>query len=222
MGYYSANGDTECRICQAGYYCSSPATEQAVSALNYAPAGSTFQRIVPHGYKYVDSGTEPVKCSGGTYWRASDATCPECAAGQFCPTDSNGLVGAAALTVPSGFYTDAAGSENAIMTPPGFKSTSVSAAPTACGAGEFSLGGTTTCTQCPSGYECSNPGAVPVKCPGGTYSAAGASSCTECPAGSECPFIASSTTNVCTSGTYYQDGAEPGEPAVCIICPPGH
>ena len=108
-GYYSAAGTPDCRTCKAGFYCPSPATETAVTGGGkyYAPAGSTFQRVVPHGYGFVSTSIEPIKCGAGTWWRSSDATCVQCTAGQFCPIDSTtGLVGNVALTVPTGFYTD--------------------------------------------------------------------------------------------------------------------
>jgi hypothetical protein len=52
---------------------------------------------------------------------------------------------------------------------------------------QYSLAGSTSCSQCPAGNKCISKTDAPIACQTGEYAIAGAMVCTPCPAGKKCP-----------------------------------
>ena len=101
--------------------------------------------------------------------------------------------------------------------PPGSQCVDPSSSPVQCQSGEYSLGGSTSCTQCPGGYECSSLDAPPVACPPGEFATPGSVSCGLCDLGYFCPTNATVERFACSPG-YFSDSLGTIE---CEICHAG-
>jgi hypothetical protein len=90
--------------------------------------------------------------------------------------------------------------------------------PVPCSAGEYSPGGTISCSDCPKGFYCpKNKLSSPIFCPNGTYSdSTGAVECVECPPGKSCVYGHQSPLE-CDNGTYSTGGS-----VRCTLCPAGY
>ncbi|KAA0148714.1 hypothetical protein FNF29_06496 [Cafeteria roenbergensis] len=162
--------------CQQGFYCATPATQQACADHKYCPARSTSQQPCTGGYVCVNGERSP--CPSGSYCAAGDGFETTCPTGSYCPTQS-----AEPIACASG-QSCPPGSSQAAPCPTGYYCPNGIAI--ACPLGTFGAGSGSSyvsqCSPCPAGTFGSAAGkptaaAACSDCAEGSWSRAGSTSC---------------------------------------------
>eukprot|EP01012_Entosiphon_sulcatum_P020572 TRINITY_DN2549_c0_g1_i18.p1 TRINITY_DN2549_c0_g1~~TRINITY_DN2549_c0_g1_i18.p1 ORF type:complete len:7257 (+),score=712.60 TRINITY_DN2549_c0_g1_i18:702-21773(+) len=227
--YQDMEGQGQCKICPAGYYCSE---DDLCATGNYTvpmPCPAGF--FCPSGTKFAAEFPCPVGYYSDATMLSSDYECQPCPAGMYC--------GAQGLQTPTadcaaGYYCTGAAREanptdgiSGNICPKGHYCPKGSTFPQVCplsamysGLGAKSL---SDCLPCSAGHYCSELGMgnYTGDCVGGYYCPVGqnvsAPTLFGCPVGHYCPQ-ASPHPYVCADGTYQNSTHQ----LSCKICPAGH
>jgi hypothetical protein len=162
-------GKTElssCLPCEAGSFCSTPASQETCRKGSHCPSGVQFPVSLSSGFYAVDSGeiyTEAggvaeVVCEAGHHCSGGNRTVCE-AEGDYCKEGST-----APTTCAIGFFC------------------SDSASKTQCSLGNYCPPGSTAESACPLGFFCPSS-LTKIACSMGSYCKAGSIADADCPAG---------------------------------------
>lgn len=209
-------------VCDAGYYCASTNTEQALpcdegfyciqGSYTATPTGTNnslgmIGDVCTVGHYCPAGSSNPTPCPPGTFSRntqnvqASD--CFPCPAGFLC---SESGIAVPHEMCPAGYICTGGEREATQLCPKGYECPEGSSQPTLCTAGSFSdEQGLAQCKLCPERYYCEAGSITPVTCMLGYY----------------CPIqTPAATTYPCLAGTFGNQTALAG-PDECAPCPPG-
>lgn len=147
-GYYESSTDV-CSICDAGYKCATQSNREACPAGTHAPRGSQACGPCPDGHSCSNSASDPVRCALGKRPSTDRTSCETCAAGTACPGPDE-----SAQTCPNGFVSTSSGAIQCLPCPAGksCSPTQGASSATTCGAGEYSVFGSATCSSVGVGY----------------------------------------------------------------------
>ncbi|KAI8480901.1 hypothetical protein Bbelb_413740, partial [Branchiostoma belcheri] len=206
--YQAQQGQRDCDVCPAGYYCD---PNNGVAVVTPDPC--------PQGY-YCPPGTPlstSFPCPPGTYGATMNLTqesdCAQCTAGSYCETPG--------LSVPTAeCYA-------------GYYCTGGASSPTPLKDGVDASNNVTFTgnDECPIGHFCPNGTAYPQDCPAGTFSnnkgVTGEEGCEPCERGRYCSqlgFVNIDAAPPCDEGFVCTGGSttpRPTDPAMGYICPAG-
>eukprot|EP00826_Nyctotherus_ovalis_P040470 TRINITY_DN3998_c0_g4_i3.p1 TRINITY_DN3998_c0_g4~~TRINITY_DN3998_c0_g4_i3.p1 ORF type:complete len:803 (+),score=116.19 TRINITY_DN3998_c0_g4_i3:2604-5012(+) len=245
-GEYSAEGASDCTVCEDGYFCPEPGISKEHMESSFKCYAGMFcsatapkdiyPKLSKHGCtegKYCPEGTlKEIDCPPGTYnpfkGRESIEECIVTPAGHY--TSQSGQ------TVyhkcdPGHFCLSGSSSATQYPCPAGtFRELDGGATPedcATCWAGYKCGEGTVTPADCGKGYYCPLGTVIPEACPEGTYSQElnlyDSQDCAPCPAGKYCPKRGlTEATEPCDEGFYCVGGSKRPEPTDKItgdLCP---
>lgn len=222
---------TQCQICPQGKSCHPGTTRLTLEACatgHYCPPGTKdpYEFACPPGF-YTDQTdrwevSQCISCPAGKACPVGTATPANCAAGYYCPINTQYTT---QYRCPQGTYSSStslksadectdcsvgnycpAGTSSVINCPAGLYTAKVRTYKQ--GPGDYPA-----CQNCPAGYKCASAGtSSPVACGTGQYSEAASTSCSTCVVGYYCHTTATSLARMnsqpCPAGSYCAAGTD--------------
>lgn len=209
--YQDQKGQSTCKVCSAGYWCTSTSRTlcrpDEVSLSFYCPANQYSKVDCSQGTITnvigAESQADCVSCPPGYYCpnSASLSKTVECKAGFYCSGGAykDDGTGTGTGVCPDGFYCPSGTNEPIKCTPGKYCSGTGKQEPNGdCDAGYYCLEGSNTKTPttasiggiCPAGSYCPAGSSIYIQCPSGTYNpntqSTSVSACLVCPTGKKC------------------------------------